>query len=138
MVGVIIKVPADHPMIKTDGVGIRMSVDMGHPEIFPREYSKFPFMWAMLIIAVISAGFLLYKRYVKMLQPLKTSLASMQKLTGSLAFGNKHYINSNQQLPYDCESSRSHVLLIACLAFNNLLLKTNLARISEVLARASI
>ena len=86
VVGVIIKVPADHPMIKTDGVGIRMSVDISTLEYSLRIFLKFLFMWAMLIIAVISAGFLLYKRYVKKdASTIENKLGFYAKLTGSLA-----------------------------------------------------
>ncbi|MDF2949199.1 MAG: hypothetical protein K0R07_1227 [Sedimentibacter sp.] len=56
-VGVIIKVPATHPMIKPDGVGIRMTVDLVKVEEGGLKYAldsimEIPFMWAVLIVAV--------------------------------------------------------------------------------------
>ncbi len=55
-VGVIIKVPADHPMIKPDGVGVRMTVDLVKVEDGGLKYAldkimEIPFMWAILIVA---------------------------------------------------------------------------------------
>lgn len=55
-VGVIIKVPATHPMIKPDGVGIRMTVDLVKVEEGGLKYAldsimEIPFMWAILIVA---------------------------------------------------------------------------------------
>lgn len=56
VVGVILKVPADHPMIKPDGVGIRMTVDLVKVEEGGLKYAldsvmEIPFMWAVLIVA---------------------------------------------------------------------------------------
>jgi len=56
VVGVIIKVPATHPMIKPDGVGIRMTVDLVPVADGGLKYAldnilQIPFMWAVLIIA---------------------------------------------------------------------------------------
>lgn len=57
VVGVIIKVPDTHPMIKTDGVGVRMTVDLIPVEDGGLKYAldkiwEMPFMWAILIVAV--------------------------------------------------------------------------------------
>lgn len=57
VVGVIIKVPDTHPMIKPDGVGIRMTVDLVKVEEGGLKYAldsimEIPFMWAVLIVAV--------------------------------------------------------------------------------------
>jgi simple sugar transport system permease protein len=56
VVGVIIKVPATHPMIKPDGVGVRMTVDLVKVEEGGLKYAldsimEIPFMWAILILA---------------------------------------------------------------------------------------
>ncbi len=55
-IGVIIKVPADHPMIKPDGVGVRMTVDLVKVEDGGLKYAldkimEIPFMWAIFIVA---------------------------------------------------------------------------------------
>lgn len=57
VVGVIIKVPDTHPMIKPDGVGIRMTVDLVKVEEGGLKYAldsimEIPFMWAVLLVAV--------------------------------------------------------------------------------------
>ncbi len=69
VVGVIIKVPDTHPMIKPDGVGIRMTVDLVPVKDGGLKYAldnilQMPFMWAVLIVA---AAILLLQviRYVK-------------------------------------------------------------------------
>lgn len=57
-VGVIIKVPATHPMIKPDGVGVRMTVDLIEVKAGGLKYAldsimEIPFMWAVLIVAAV-------------------------------------------------------------------------------------
>jgi simple sugar transport system permease protein len=57
-VGVIIKVPSTHPMIKPDGVGVRMTVDLVPFENGGLKYAldniwKIPFMWMVLIVALV-------------------------------------------------------------------------------------
>jgi simple sugar transport system permease protein len=58
VIGVIIKVPATHPMIKPDGVGIRMTVDLVDARQGGLKYAldgifEMPFMWAVLIVAAV-------------------------------------------------------------------------------------
>ncbi len=69
VVGVIIKVPSTHPMIKPDGVGIRMTVDLVPVKDGGLKYAldnilQMPFMWAVLVVA---AAILLLQviRYIK-------------------------------------------------------------------------
>ncbi|MEG2928756.1 MAG: ABC transporter permease [Oscillospiraceae bacterium] len=56
-VGVIIKVPKDHPLIKPDGIGVRMTVDLVPVAEGGLKYAlsniwKIPFMWAVIVVAV--------------------------------------------------------------------------------------
>lgn len=56
VVGVIIKVPADHPLIKPDGVGVRVTVDLVKAKDGGLKYAldsvmEIPFMWAVLAVA---------------------------------------------------------------------------------------
>ena len=56
-VGGLIKVPANHPMIKPDGVGIRATIDMGKPDEGGLQYAvdgicKIPLMWGLLIVSL--------------------------------------------------------------------------------------
>lgn len=51
--GVVIPVRPDHPVIKPDGVGVRMSVDMGALHYSLENIFKVPFMHAALIVSVL-------------------------------------------------------------------------------------
>ncbi len=63
-VGKIIPVPATHPMIKPDGVGIRMSVDLANLKYQLDNIFKIPFMWSILLISVVIGAIVIYK-YLK-------------------------------------------------------------------------
>lgn len=68
VVGMIIPVPADHPMIKPDGIGIRMTVDLVPVKQGGLKYAldnlyQIPFVHALLILAVAILALLLI-RYV--------------------------------------------------------------------------
>lgn len=57
VVGVVITVPATHPMIKPDGIGIRMTVDLVPVEKGGLKYAldnicTIPFVYALLIVGV--------------------------------------------------------------------------------------
>ncbi|OQB24425.1 MAG: Branched-chain amino acid transport system / permease component [Firmicutes bacterium ADurb.Bin182] len=65
VVGVIILVPATHPMIKPDGVGIRMSVDMGKLKYALESILEVPFMWAVLVVCVAALVFMLLRHFKK-------------------------------------------------------------------------
>jgi simple sugar transport system permease protein len=62
VVGVIIPVPATHPIIKMDGVGVRMTVDMGSLKASLEQIWLAPFMWVILFVALL-ALFFVYLRY---------------------------------------------------------------------------
>jgi len=56
VVGVIIKVPATHPIIKPDGIGVRMTVDLLPAERGGLRYAidniyQIPFVYALLIVS---------------------------------------------------------------------------------------
>ena len=51
--GVIIPVRATHPMIKPDGVGVRMTVDMGELHYSLQNIMKTPFMWTVLVVSAV-------------------------------------------------------------------------------------
>jgi simple sugar transport system permease protein len=52
-VGVIIPVRATHPMIKPDGVGVRMTVDMGELHYSLQNILEAPFLWTVLLVSVL-------------------------------------------------------------------------------------
>ncbi len=73
-IGVIIKVPATHPMIKPDGVGIRMTVDLVPLKDGGLKYSldnilKIPFVWAILIVAAAIICLVLIKHFIDKQKP---------------------------------------------------------------------
>ncbi len=51
--GVIIPVRQSHPMIKPDGVGVRMTVDMGDLHYSLQNILKIPFVWAILFVSLL-------------------------------------------------------------------------------------
>jgi len=65
-VGYIIPVPKVHPLIKFDGVGIRMSVDLGMPDQGGMKYAldniiRAPFVPLVLVVTVIILVFLIVR-----------------------------------------------------------------------------
>lgn len=52
-VGKIIPVRADHPIIKPDGIGVRMTVDMGDLHYSLDRIGRIPFIWAVLGVALL-------------------------------------------------------------------------------------
>lgn len=64
-VGGLLKVPANHPMIMPEnGIGVRMSVDLGNVKYALDDILKIPFMWAILLIATFIGVLTTYK-YLK-------------------------------------------------------------------------
>lgn len=68
-VGGLIKVPAGHPMVKPDGVGLRATIDMGKPAEGGLQYAlagiaKVPLVWALLLAALagLVVLFLAYRK----------------------------------------------------------------------------
>lgn len=132
VVGVIIKVPATHPMIKTDGVGIRMSVDMGTLKYSLENILEIPFMWAMLVISVLSIAFMLYKRYIKKeSKMIDNNRSFLVKLIASVALLLLSIVSiaTNNMLMSVKKVPVVTVMLITLLAvFINLILKTKLGQ----------
>ena len=52
--GIIIPVRSTHPMIKPDGVGVRMTVDMGELHYSLQNILKVPFLWAILFVSILT------------------------------------------------------------------------------------
>ena len=83
VVGGIIKVPANHPMIKPDGIGIRMSIDLvdvkkGGLKDSLNSILEIPFMWAVLIVALAILAIIGIKYMLDMKNNRKIS--KMQKI----------------------------------------------------------
>ena len=137
-VGVIIKVPASHPMIKTDGVGVRMTVDLVAFEEGGLKYAldnlwRMPFMWAVFSVSVIILGLQLLKIMKSKKRP---SIRINKTLTGFvmiafLGLGTFSLIAifSGSSLMYvrDVPVVVGLLIIILC-AFNALILKTKMGQ----------
>lgn len=71
VVGVIIPVAANHPMILTDGVGIRMTVDMGTLKYSLESIFEVPFIHAVLAVSASSLIYILLGRRSQKQIPLE-------------------------------------------------------------------
>ncbi|NLJ59080.1 MAG: ABC transporter permease [Tissierellia bacterium] len=139
VVGVIIKVPANHPMIKPDGVGVRMSVDLVSYEDGGLKYAldkiwEIPFMWAILILF----AFILLLQVWKILRNKKNPVLYRYNKTTTLLYiilsvvmiGISIYaISTNSTLMMVRKVPVITSILIAALClFNELILKTKLGQ----------
>lgn len=66
VVGAVIKVGANHPMINPSGVGVRMTVDLvpvadGGLKYALDNIAKIPFMWAVLIVSIVILALLVMR-----------------------------------------------------------------------------
>ena len=84
VVGMVIPVPADHPMIKPDGVGIRMTVDLVPVKQGGLKYAleniyQIPFVYGLLILALGLLALLLLRYYLNKRRGFgyKNSLSSL-------------------------------------------------------------
>lgn len=139
VVGVILKVPADHPMIKPDGVGIRMTVDLVKVEEGGLKYAldsvmEIPFMWAVLIVA---AAILLLQvfRYTRnknkpsfnssqrMMTVVNSALSLILVAISIFAIATDSSLMKVRQVPV-----LIGVFIISLCVFNELILKTKLGQ----------
>ena len=73
-VGAIIPVIKDHPMILTDGIGVRMSLDMGNIMYSLENIWQVPFHIFMTIAGVLVLVYLIVKQYVIPPKPGKSRM----------------------------------------------------------------
>lgn len=138
-VGVIIKVPADHPMIKPDGVGIRMTVDLVKVEEGGLKYAldsimEMPFMWAVLIVAaailmlqvlrfVKNKNNLSFNSGQKMVTIINSVLCIALIAVSSHAIATESSLMMVRKVPVVIG-----VFIIALCVFNEMILKTKLGQ----------
>jgi simple sugar transport system permease protein len=124
-VGVIIPVRADHPMIKPDGVGVRMSVDMGELHYSLEEIFKVPFMWAVLIASLL----LLILVIIRARRESKVTLFTKALLPVALMAVSIVSIVTNNSLMFIKKVPVGTVIFIAFLClFSELIMKTKLGQ----------
>lgn len=64
-VGVIIPVANEHPMIMTNGIGVRSTVDMGGLTYALDHICEVPFVWALLVATVLALAYLIWSQYLR-------------------------------------------------------------------------
>ncbi len=84
--GVIIPVRSTHPMIKPDGVGVRMTVDMGDLHYSLENIFKIPFTWAVLVVSLILLILLVVFHIIGKNKPNKENNVSFYIKTALLVF----------------------------------------------------
>lgn len=71
--GVIIPVRSSHPMIKPDGVGVRMTVDMGDLHYSLENIFKVPFLVAVLLVSLVLLALVVFFHLRDKRQPKKVN-----------------------------------------------------------------
>lgn len=134
-VGAIIKVDPTHPMINPSGIGVRMTVDLVPIKDGGLKYAldnimKIPFMWAVLIVAVVILGLIIYGH----------NKNKTKAKTGILFYGNLgacvlmigisiiSIITNNSLMQVNEVPVVTALLIIALCVFNELIMKTKLGQ----------
>lgn len=139
-VGRIIKVPATHPMIKPDGIGIRMTVDLVPVEDGGLKYAldnimRIPFMWAVLIISAVVLCLLVFRfMHNKNKKKVQSKIQNIMFVVNVLACVamlavSIHAIVTNSELMKVRDVPVvTGLLIIALCVFTELIMKTKLGQ----------
>lgn len=131
-VGVIIPVRADHPIIKPDGVGVRMTVDMGELHYALDKIFRAPFMWAVLVVSLLLLALVITLFLVRKKRGHGTSKAAFFVKVGLLAAliaFSIYSIFSKSRLMFVRNVPVATVVLIGLLClFTELIMKTKLGQ----------
>lgn len=65
LVGAVIPVADGHPMIMPNGVGVRMTVDMGTLKYALEDILQLPFVWVLLASAIIGLLYVLWNQFLR-------------------------------------------------------------------------
>ena len=138
-VGVIIKVPATHPMIKPDGVGVRMTVDLVELDKGGLKYAldkiwEIPFMWAILVVFACILLLQVWKvlrnkknpalyRYNKTMVLINVILSIVMIAISIMAIVTNNSLMMVRKVPVF-----TGLLIVALCIFNELILKTKLGQ----------
>ncbi len=136
VVGVIIKVPSDHPLIKPDGIGIRSTVDLGVADKGGLKYAldnlgKIPFTHALILIA---AAILILQviRFFRAKQEMKTTknrvmtVINMVLCAAVIAIGVNGIMTKNSLTMVAKVPVVTMLVIIALCVFTELLMNTKL------------
>lgn len=140
VVGGIIKVPANHPMIKPDGIGIRMSIDLGTVDKGGLKDSlnsiwEMPFMWAVLIVAatilaIIGIKYILDRKKNRKITKFQNIMSIINMSVCVIMIGISVFaIATNSKLMNIKEIPViTALLIIALCVFTELIMKTKLGQ----------
>lgn len=124
-VGVIIPVRADHPMIKPDGVGVRMSVDMGELHYGLEKILRLPFIWAVLAISLLLLALVI----IRGKRDNKAAFFTKVTLLATLITFSAFSITTNNSLMFVRRVPAVTLLLIGLLClFSELIMRTKLGQ----------
>lgn len=130
--GVIIPVRATHPMIKPDGVGVRMTVDMGDLHYALEKILRLPLMWVVLVVSVLAIAVLVILHFVDRKKTVsKKPLALFAKLAlpAALTVISLNVVISNTSLMKVKMVPVATVVMIGLLClFTELIMKTKLGQ----------
>ena len=139
VVGMVIAVPASHPLIKPDGVGIRMTVDLvpfkdgGLKGALDSLY-QIPFVYGLLILAAVilllmAGSYWLYKKRGRGRQINPLSMAANGMVAVVLAGAAIHAIMTDSDLMMVRKVPVvTGLLILALCAFTVLIMKTKLGQ----------
>ncbi len=139
VVGVIIKVPSNHPMIKPDGVGVRMTVDLVPVKDGGLKYAldkiwEIPFMWAILLIFACILLLQIWKIYKNKKNPTlyryNKTMVLINIILSIVMIGiSIHAITTNSSLMMVRKVPVvTGLFIVALCIFNELILKTKLGQ----------
>ncbi|MBR4400466.1 MAG: ABC transporter permease [Synergistes sp.] len=139
VVGVIIAVPATHPMIKPDGIGVRMTVDLVPLKAGGLKYAlddmcTMPFVYALLLMAVCififtAARWIINNRRGESYKNSRGQAAANLLLGGAIAAVSLHAIITDSQLMMVRRVPVVTGLMITALCiFTSLITKTKLGQ----------
>ncbi len=130
--GVIIPVRSSHPMIKPDGVGVRMTVDMGDLHYSLENILKVPFLWAVLFASLLLLALVVFFYIRDKKQPKKvnqTAFYTKTILLLALAAFSLFSIVTKSKLSIVKKVPIATVFMIGLLCvFTELIMKTKLGQ----------
>ncbi|HOE56575.1 MAG TPA: ABC transporter permease, partial [Bacillota bacterium] len=130
--GIIIPVRSSHPMIKPDGVGVRMTVDMGELHYSLQNILKVPFLWAVLLVSVLLLALVISRHLMgkkghnkdnRVIFFTKVGLSAVLIIYSVFAIVTKSKITSVKDVP----AATIIIIGLLCL-FTELIMKTKLGQ----------
>jgi len=135
VVGAIITVNPTHPMINPSGIGVRMTVDLVPVKDGGLKYAldnimKIPFMWAVLIIAVVILGLIIFSNKRKKIKPQNNFMffANIAACFVMIAISIFSIVTNNSLMQVNKVPVVTALLIIALCVFNELIMKTKLGQ----------